>query len=300
MVGNVTILDGGMGKELLRIGAPFHQPEWSALALLEAPDFVRQAHQNFADAGATVITTNTYAVVPFHLGEERFTARGAELASLAASIARQVADGAGPPVQVAGSLPPLFGSYEPDKFDAERAPGMYRILVESQMSSVDFWLAETMSSTAEFDAIADAVAGDGRPFWASFTLDDDAAIGSPRIRSGESIREVVRRVGGRAEAILFNCSQPEHFTAAIAEASAALGDTGMRVGGYANAFVDKEPGYGANEIVLEHREDLTPSVYASMAAAWVASGASIIGGCCGIRPDHIAALAAGQAAATSP
>ena len=88
MTKGVTVIDGGMGKELQRIGAPFGQPEWSALALIEDPDFVRQAHQNFVDAGAELIITNTYAVVPYHLGPDLFAARGAELAALAADIAR--------------------------------------------------------------------------------------------------------------------------------------------------------------------------------------------------------------------
>ena len=75
----IQILDGGMGRELNRIGAPFRQPEWSALALLEGPEFVRRAHDAFIESGARIITTNSYAVVPFHLGQERFAARGTEL-----------------------------------------------------------------------------------------------------------------------------------------------------------------------------------------------------------------------------
>ena len=74
----VQILDGGMGRELKRIGAPFQQPEWSALALLEAPQYVSQAHNAFIASGADIITTNSYAVVPFHIGELRFTDRGHE------------------------------------------------------------------------------------------------------------------------------------------------------------------------------------------------------------------------------
>ena len=50
---NLMILDGGMGRELQRIGAPFQQPEWSAQALLEAPHCVSQVHRSFIDAGAT-------------------------------------------------------------------------------------------------------------------------------------------------------------------------------------------------------------------------------------------------------
>ena len=86
---SITILDGGMSRELVRLGAPLRQPEWSALALLEAPETVREAHLAFARAGARVLTTNAYAVVPFHLGPERFAAEGRRLAALSAELARQ-------------------------------------------------------------------------------------------------------------------------------------------------------------------------------------------------------------------
>ena len=54
---NITLLDGGMGRELLRIGAPFQQPEWSALALMEAPDLVKKVHESFSTAGSDILTT---------------------------------------------------------------------------------------------------------------------------------------------------------------------------------------------------------------------------------------------------
>ena len=55
----VAILDGGMGRQLARMGAPFRLPEWSALALIEAPRFVSEAHDAFIKAGAQIITTNS-------------------------------------------------------------------------------------------------------------------------------------------------------------------------------------------------------------------------------------------------
>jgi len=79
MTTTFTLLDGGMSRELMRVGAPFRQPEWSALALLDGPEWVARVHRSFVDAGADVLTTNSYAVVPFHLGEERFAERGREL-----------------------------------------------------------------------------------------------------------------------------------------------------------------------------------------------------------------------------
>ena len=57
----MIILDGGLGRQLEAMGAPFRQPEWSAAALIEGPHFVRAAHDAFIAAGADVISTNSYA-----------------------------------------------------------------------------------------------------------------------------------------------------------------------------------------------------------------------------------------------
>ena len=75
----MIILDGGIGRQLQAIGAPFRQPEWSALSLMEAPQFVRDVHDQFIAAGVDVITTNSYAIVPFHIGEDRFEADAGDL-----------------------------------------------------------------------------------------------------------------------------------------------------------------------------------------------------------------------------
>ena len=128
-----TLLDGGMGKLLHANGAPFQQPEWSALSLMQSPAHVVEAHQQFIDAGADVLITSNYAVVPYHLGDDVFDARCEELVDLAGRLARDVADGAPRPVQVAGSLPPLFGSYEPENFDPERAPALLDRIVEAHL-----------------------------------------------------------------------------------------------------------------------------------------------------------------------
>jgi len=290
MASPITILDGGMGRELNRMGAPFRQPEWSALALIEGPDFVRRAHAAFIAAGARVITTNSYAVVPFHIGEERFAARGEALADLAGRLARQAAD-ATPGVKVAGGLPPLFGSYRPDLFDAARAPALLRPLIAGLSPHVDLWLAETQGSVAEAEAVAAALAGDARPLWISFTLRDDEEAPAPVLRSGEAVGEAARaarRLG--AQALLFNCSQPEVIGAALAEARKALADDPLPLGAYANAFPPMRKDAKANSALSGLRPDLDPPGYLGFARRWVEEGATLVGGCCGIGPEHIAAL----------
>lgn len=298
---DITILDGGMGKELRRIGAPFRQPEWSALALLEAPEFVAKAHQSFIDAGAEVVITNTYALVPYHIGAERFRTRGRELTTLASRLARSVADQAGRSVAVAGSLPPPFGSYRPHDFVPERAPDIWRVLIEAQAPHIDLWMGETLSSIAEFETLVATVDlvdqgyGD-RLLWAAFTLADHLDRGRARLRSGQSMTDVAEAVE-RARAtrpvdvVLFNCSQPEVIAPAVNELGNA-GYTGA-IGAYANAFPDDsiaQSGYASNAGIMERRDDLTPGRYADLAAGWVEAGATVIGGCCDIYPAHIAEL----------
>ncbi len=296
MQSEIILLDGGMGKHLERSGAPFRQPEWSALALLEDPDSVRGAHTDFIVAGADVIITNSYGVVPFHLGDDRFAVRGRELATLAGRLAREAADAADRPVRVAGSLPPLFGSYEPALFRPADAPPMYDTLVEAQAPFVDLWIAETVSSIAEARVIIDAVdrANPNAEIWMSFTVPDDQPGSEVGLRSGESIADAVSSVEDRVAAFLFNCSPPEAITVALGHLHEALGANprGIRYGAYANAFVPKMPGYAANEFVLGRRDDLTPDDYHDICAGWMEDGATIIGGCCQMFPEHIEALTA--------
>ncbi|MBB6252914.1 homocysteine S-methyltransferase family protein [Nitrospirillum iridis] len=293
MADRIILLDGGMGRELQRMGAPFRQPEWSALALIEAPDYVGRAHAAFLEAGADIVTTNSYALVPFHIGEARFAREARDLASLAGRLARQAAD-AKAGARVAGSLPPLFGSYQARLFDAARAQDLLAPLVQGLGPHVDLWLAETQSAVAEVRAVRAALGADARPLWLSFTLEDEAADATtaPRLRGGEAVAAATTaalELG--AAGLLFNCSQPEVMGPALAAAQGAAGVAPLPLGVYANAFPPQPKNAAANDGLDELRADLTPATYLDWARRWVDAGATIVGGCCGIGPDHIRALA---------
>lgn len=293
----IQILDGGMGRELARTGAPFRQPEWSALALYDAPQCVRQVHDSFIAAGAGTITTNSYAVVPFHIGEQRFVADGSRLAALAGKLARDAADAATHSVRVAGSLPPALGSYRPDAFNAEQALAVHRVLIAAQAPYVDVWLGETISSVAEAESIAQALAGQPQPLWLSFTLHDEPGSyqTASTLRSGERVDDAVSRaIALGAENILFNCSHPEVMKSAIDQAIATRDRLGAStgIGVYANAFEHGSNAGEANDGLSEMRKDSHPEGYLAWAQEWVDAGATLVGGCCGIGPEHIQRLAA--------
>lgn len=293
MTNKVRILDGGMGRELKRIGAPFRQPEWSALALMEGPQFVAQAHDAFVQSGAQVLTTNSYAVVPFHIGEERFAAEGLALARLSGELARQSADKADHPVTVAGSLPPALGSYRPDLFVLGDSIRIHQTLIAGLDASVDVWLAETQSSIAEVRAARTALGDNPKPFWVAFTLEDGEDSMGATLRSGEPVAQAVAvalELG--AQAVLFNCSQPEVMEAAVIAARQVVDAAGknVEIGVYANAFPPQSKKATANAVLLDIRADLHPAAYVQWAQRWVDQGATMVGGCCGIAPEHIAEL----------
>lgn len=289
----LMILDGGLGRELERIGAPFKQPEWSAQALIESPDWVSKAHQNFVDAGAEIITTNTYACIPFHLGESYFNQYGTALIQLAAELARNVADKN--KVSVAACIPPALGSYRADLFNTTDATPILKKLIHHQMEQADCWLVETISSIDELVCVCRIIKEtDTRnlPCYVSFTLNDE--IDSlPTLRSGENLADaVLTALSLNVDAILFNCSIPEVMLAAISETVQHIKTRDQatpHIGVYPNAFTPIKQGHQANTD-LQQLRTLTPKAYQEFAKTWIQAGATIIGGCCGITPEHLAVL----------
>ncbi len=285
-----VLLDGGMGRELRMRGVTILNTIWSANALLEAPETVRAVHDDFIAAGADVITTNTYGVIRSELAREGIEDRFAELNVMACTIAQEARAAGGRSVIIAGSLPPLRGSYRADlvgPFD-EIEP-LYREQAEIMMPHVDLFICETMSSAAEGFAAATAACSTGRPVWLSWTLHEDA---SGRLRSGEAIAEAAGAIAHLpVSGYMLNCCSPESVTAGMAEIVAL----GHPAGGYANTFTpvpedwtldgDKE-----GDGLISLRDDLDAEGYATYARRWLESGARLIGGCCGTRPAHIAKL----------
>lgn len=289
----ITVLDGGMGRELKRIGAPFSQPRWSAQALIEAPHYVKRAHEGFVAAGAQIITVNSYACVPFHLGEVCYAEQGTALAAKAAIIAREVATESASKVLVAGSIPPALGSYRPDLFEVGKARQISTDLLHAQDEYVDIWLAETLSSLAEAELLTSVFENTNKPYYLAFTLVDKIAQPA-RLRSGELVSDAVKALlDTDAAGIFFNCSIPEAIEQAIEDINHVLASSEktLTIGVYANSFTPINPDHQANDAIQAMR-DFSPSEYLAFAKRWHQLGASIIGGCCGIQPSHIEALSA--------
>jgi S-methylmethionine-dependent homocysteine/selenocysteine methylase len=286
---DIILLDGGTSLELSARSANKAPRHWSAEYLLSEPDLVQQVHLDYIRAGAKLITTNTYSSTFTRMAMVQAQSEVPAMQRIACTLARQARDEAGPQgadVLIAGCLPPLNGTYRPDRVRAyEINLEEYRRLVELQAPHVDLFLCETMSTGEEARSAAQAASETGKPVWVSWSLQDRA----PLLRSGETITEAAAMLDRLSvAALLVNCSPPE----AIGPAMDELVTTGKPVGGYANAFtfipLTFTPGKTREQLTT--RQDLGPALYARHGLDWVSKGASIVGGCCEVGPAHIAAL----------
>lgn len=286
--GHRLLLDGGMGQELAARGLETSDGLWSARALLDAPEAVLAVHRDFVAAGTDVITTNSYAATRRRLDPSGISDGFTRCNRVAGTLARRAADEADRPVLVAGSLPPIHGSYRPDRVRClDEIEPLYREQAEILAESVDLFLCETMSTAAEALAAARGAAATGLPIWVSWTVADD---GSGLLRSGETVQQAIASLHGIAvEALLLNCSMPESIEAAL---PGLTKHAGRAFGGYANGFsaIDANFEVADGAHVPDRREELTPQRYAEHARRWLDAGASIVGGCCEVGPAHIARM----------
>lgn len=295
----VTVLDGGMGHQLKAMGVEISGPVGSmrrflgvAVANVEQKQMVKDAHLAYIDAGAKVITTNTYSCVPKCLQQVAATDLGksierdgiGSIIAAAGELARAACDERpGCNVKVAGCIPPLAESYRPDKVGPfEDNVKDYKLIVKSIAPYADVLVCETMSTVDEARAAVTAVAGTDTnlPIWVSWTLDET----KPVLRSGEAIEDAVAAVqsvkGANLQAFLFNCTSPEIISVAVPMLRKIAPN--IQIGAYANGFVTATSGTGAYM-------DLSPEqYYDKFVSKWISAGATLVGGCCGVFPRHIA------------
>ena len=284
----ITILDGGMGQELVARSTQPPSEMWSAKVLMNEADLVTQVHADYIRAGADMITINAYSATPERLKQYGHGDKFLALQQAAIDCATKARDQLGRDVKITGCLPPLFASYNPDlNNDYDIALGLYSQIADAQTAGVDILLAETLGSLLEVRAAATALSGRGKPVWISMSLSEDTA--TPSLRSGEALEEALAFLAQQdVDAVLLNCSLPETISAAMP----TLAQAKTPFGAYANGFTAIKK-LEMGDIVAEKfskRSDLTPQGYANFAQTWIDAGATLIGGCCEVGPVHITEL----------
>jgi homocysteine S-methyltransferase len=278
----IVILDGAMGTELERRGLETRLPLWSAWGLLKAPQVVRAIHREYVEAGADIITANTFRTHRRAHAAAGMGDRAEELTRLAFELAAGARDEVGADVLIAGSMAPLEDCYHP-----ERVPSPERLRAEHQeiaenlvKAGVDLLLLETMGTLEEMDAASRAACSTGIPFIVSAIAREDGEL-----LGGQSLAEIVRLLEPLDPlALMVNCGNHRVVSAALGKLLAAKPT--VPVGAYANM------GRPAEGTGWSFTDELSTGDYAEVAREWVRMGASVVGGCCGTTPAHIQALAA--------
>lgn len=285
-----VLLDGATGTELERRGARMSAPLWSAHALLDEPGLVRQVHLEYAEAGAQVLSTNTFRTHARNLAAGGLAGRAAELTTLAVRLAceardaftRAHPDGAG--IRVAGAISPLEDCFRPADSPGARAGPEHRAIARQLVDAgADLLLIETMARIDEARAAVAAAQGLGRPIWLAVVARADG-----HLLAGEPLPDLVAALADlELQALLLNCTDLEHLGVALpALVAAAAPRPDLWLGCYPHTgHHDPERGWQTHAV--------RPEDFAAQLSEHAARlpAIALLGGCCGSTPAWIAALA---------
>jgi methionine synthase / methylenetetrahydrofolate reductase (NADH) len=269
----VVVCDGAMGTMLYARGV-FVNRCFDELNV-SSPQLVRQVHEEYLDAGADVVETNTFGAHRLKLAPHGYEAQVVKINREGARLAREAAQGRG---LVAGSIGPLGKPMEPfGNISKDDAVGIYREQVEGLLEGgVDLFAVETMPSLDQARAALDAIRGQSDlPVLVSLTFNEEGTT-----FYGDKPEDVVRTLEDwDVQVVGANCSQgPQPMLETVQRMAAAA----RRV------KLSAMPNAGAPALVDGRYVYLcTPEYMASYARRFLGAGVTMVGGCCGTTPAHI-------------
>lgn len=284
--GDVLILDGAIGTELQRRGAAMDGMAWCAVATKTSPEILRGLHEDYIRAGADVITTNSFSsarhvLEPAGLGDEvgAINRRSVE-------IAREARDAAAlGTVWIAGSISCFIAGLDLSLIPSpDAAKANYREQADCLAEGgVDLLLMEMMMDDEHSCYALEAALATGLPVWVGFSCriaDDGETVLMYSRRGGDfrfdDVLPKVMAIGGSAAGVM-------HST--IADTGPSLDVLKAHWSGPAMAY--PESGEEFTMPIWNFGDIASPDDFAATMATWVDKGVQIIGGCCGLGPDHI-------------
>jgi len=286
--GGTVILDGGIGTEILR-----RDVTWADHQVIDRPTVVRAIHRDYVEAGADVISTNTFQLTRRALynhfrddahreqvGAPDLADRAERLLRAGTKLAVEARDAAanGRPVAVAGAITTLEWCFRPDlaPTPAQARSEYVETIGTLADAGCDLVLIETVNSVSEAKVALEAANEVGLPCWMAF-----APTEKGKLFTGETLAQAEAALEPLGvDAILVNCAPPDDCRAGLVEmAKVRPGAKGLypHIGRFDPPewlFTDEYP----------------PDRYAREAQEWQGLGATVIGGCCGTTPDTIAAV----------
>tara|TARA_X000001036_G_scaffold164711_1_gene156245 strand:+ start:1128 stop:2036 length:909 start_codon:yes stop_codon:yes gene_type:complete len=285
------ILDGGMGQELLARGMEPNGTLWSANALLNEKyhKLLLNTHLDFIKAGAEVIVTTTFTTRKMRLKDNNVEDKFEYLNKKAGEIALKTKE-QNPNVLIAGGLPPQYLTYEADTRDESEILDNFYSQARLLNPYVDFFYFDVLSSVKEFQIGINSIKEFNKPYLIGAHISEGKSL-----PSGEKISEIITKINHeKLLGIILSCISPENYELNLNE----IKNLGVPFGFKLNAFIktNPKPNYtgaynqsktGNPNEFLGVREDLTPKRMSEFAKKFKDAGATILGGCCETRPEHI-------------
>ena len=280
--GKIILADGATGTNYFALGLTSGEPPefW----LDSHPERVTGLHQQFVDAGADIILTNTFGANRHRLKLHNAQARTYELAKRAAELARQVADACSRPVVVAGSVGPTGELFDPlGALTPEEAIDTFEEQIRGlKDGGADVAWIETMSAIEEVQAAAQAAINVGMPYVATCSFDT-----AGRTMMGlkpDGLAAVFAELSVQPVAMGANCGvgASDILVTAIEMASTAA-TVGVPIVAKGNCGIPRFEG-------IEIKYSGTPELMSRYADLAINAGVRIVGGCCGTSPEHLSAM----------
>lgn len=291
--GEVRLLDGATGTELERLGVPMTSNAWSARAAVDHTATLEAIHRDYIEAGADIITANTYATSRALLERDRLGDRFEEINRAAVHAAQRARERSNrPDVMVAGSLshrgPISEGSARPDSDSAisldEMADSVREQALLLRDEGCDLLLLEMMYDPARMPLVFEAAANTGLPVWAGFSArrgKDGQLLG---FAPGKDIpfAQIVSILHDWQVDAAGIMHTPANLVADALNILRATFNGPLMA--YPDSGYFKSPHWQFEDVI-------EPFELRRYAEGWIEQGAQVIGGCCGLSAEHIAALA---------
>ena len=286
------IIDGGLSNELEALGLDLNNSLWSASALLENQDKIKQAHINYLKAGADVIITSSYQAsvrgfATIGILENQANEMTATTVKIANAAVEEYLDN-----NATAKRRPLIaaniGPYGASMADGSEYTGEYGLnddelsdfhrdrLMLLDNTQADILACETIPSMQEAKVLHDILLEAKTPAWICFSCKDDK-----HANDGTPIEEMAMLFSDHPNvlAVGINCTAPQYASELIARIHKAIPQKTII------AYPNSGERYDAATKAWSGTS--SPISCGLAAQKWIEAGASIIGGCCRMGPDHI-------------
>ena len=285
---DIVLLDGGTGSEIERLGVAMNDLAWCALAHMEQPGVVRRVHESYIYAGADVIIANTFGTAPHVLKRLGLEDQIDDINRTAVRLALEARDNCGKDVCIAASMSsmPPFDDYIIPK-NAEVSEGFVRQAELLSEAGAELIIAEMMRDVDVSGMVISAARATGIPVWTGFSASmDDAGsltnyMSAVRDTGAMPFKQMAQQV------LSLGCDAAGVMHSSVHDTGPALAELNELWDGplfaYAESGLFIPPSW--------QFEDIIPAQdYLDYARQWIDQGVRIVGGCCGIGPEHISVL----------